>query len=387
MVINRRYARILKQPSSSFFLLGPRGTGKSTWIGQVLPKAIRFDLLDEALYQAHLAQPGLLADKLRTLARGSWVVIDEVQRLPSLLNEVHRFIEERRLRFVLCGSSARKLKQSGTNLLAGRALQKRMFPFLPEELGSDFNLDTALSIGTLPIVWSNEQPGEVLAAYVQTYLKEEIQAEALVRNLPGFARFLPIAALFHGQALNVSSLARDAGVARVTVAGYVDILEDTLLAFRLPAFETRMRVRERKLPKLFWIDAGIVRALKRQLGPLAVEERGSLLEGFVANVLHAYQSYRSLYDEMYYWRPADSASTEVDFLLQKGRSYLAIEVKTAPRYRRAMSAGLVAIAVLPGLVRRVVVYGGSARLKTEDGIDVLPVSGFFREIENGSLWP
>src|SRR5262249_32263367 len=150
-------------------------------------------------------------------------------------------------------------------------------------LGAEFDLDTALMVGTLPIIWQAPSRPEALVAYVQLYLREEIQAEALVRNLPGFARFLPVAAMFHGQTLNLASLARDAGVSRRTVNGYVEIIEDTLLAFRLPAFEARMRVRERRHPKLYWVDAGIVRALKRQLGPLSAEERGSLFEGWIAN--------------------------------------------------------------------------------------------------------
>jgi len=209
--------------------------------------------------------------------------VDEVQRLPSLLNEVHRSIEERGLRFVLSGSSARKLRHGGVNLLAGRALLRSMHPFLPPELEGRFSLDAALRIGTLPIVLASTRPEETLRACIHGYLKEEIQAEALVRSLAGFARFLPVAALLHGQMVNVSSLARDAGVARTTVNDYLEILEDTLLAFRVPGFEARLRVRERKHPKLYWVDAGLVRAAKDQLAPLAIEERGPLFEGLVAN--------------------------------------------------------------------------------------------------------
>ena len=268
--------RLLAAPAQSFFLFGPRGSGKSTWVRHELPRAHRIDLLDEARYQSYLGRPGLIADELRVLPRGTTVCIDEVQRLPSLLHEVHRFIEERRLRFVLCGSSERKLKQHGTNLLAGRALRRQLHPFVPAELGRRFDLDAALAWGTLTAIWGAPSPRDALLAYAQMYLREEIQSEALVRNLPGFARFLPIAALFHGQNLSVASLARDAGVARTTVNGYLEVLEDTLLAFRLPAHEARLRVRERRHPKLYWIDAGLVRALKRQLGPPAREESGAL---------------------------------------------------------------------------------------------------------------
>ena len=195
------------------------------------------------------------------------------RRMPAPL----AFIEERRLKFALLGSSARKLEAAGVNLLAGRALHRTMHPLTPAELGDDFDLDSALEWGTIPLVWVSDERREVLGSYVQLYLREEIRAEALVRNLPGFARFLPIAALCHGQVVNISGLARDCGVARTTVQGYLDILEDTLLAFRLPAFEARLRVRERRHPKLYWVDPGLVRAVKRQRGPVAPEERGALL--------------------------------------------------------------------------------------------------------------
>src|SRR6266699_5236483 len=190
--------RILKAPEQSFFLLGPRGSGKSTWLQATFPDAHVFDLLAEETYQRLLANPGLFAAELRALTSNRWVIIDEVQRLPNLLNEVHRFIEAKRLRFVLCGSSARKLKRADVNLLAGRALRRAMHPCVPEELGAHFDLDAALRFGLLPIVWDSTAKDETLTAYAQLYLKEEIQAEALVRNLPGFARFLPLAALFHG---------------------------------------------------------------------------------------------------------------------------------------------------------------------------------------------
>ena len=379
--------RLLRPPAQSFFLFGPRGSGKSTWVRHELPAAHRIDLLDEARYQGYLARVSEFADELRALPPRSTVVVDEIQRLPHLLNEVHRFIEERRLRFVLCGSSARRLKQQGTNLLAGRALRRALHPFVPAELGGEFELEAALATGTLPVTWQAPARVEALTAYVQLYLREEIQAEALVRNLPGFARFLPVAALFHGQTLNVASLARDAGVSRTTVNGYVEIVEDTLLAFRLPAFEGRMRVRERRHPKLYWVDAGIVRALKRQLGPLAVEERGSLFEGWVANLLRTHNDYRPLFDDWYYWAPVDAARTEVDFLLRRGRDWLAIEVKSATAAGPDELRGLRALGDLKGLRRRVLVYRGTSRLTTSDGIDAWPVAHFLEALAGERLWP
>jgi predicted AAA+ superfamily ATPase len=381
------FPRRLERPRSSFFLLGPRGTGKTTWVRAELPAAHRVDLLDEARYQSYLVEPGLFAAELRAVPVGSWVVVDEVQRLPGLLNEVHRAIEERRLKFALTGSSARKLRRGGTNLLGGRALELSMFPFVPEELGENFRLERALRHGTLPLVWDPEEPELTLTAYVQTYLKEEIQAEGAARNLAGFARFLPIAGLMHGQSLNIASIARDAGVARQTVAGYVQILEDTLLATTLPAFEARLRIRERRHPKLYLIDAGIARAVKRQLGPVTAEERGSLLEGLVLMILRFYRERADLCDDIAYWAPAEAHATEVDFVLTRKRVRAAIEVKATRTVRPGDLRGLRAIADLAGLRRRVLVYLGQNALTTPDGIEVWPFARFAGALAAGKLWP
>jgi len=297
----REYERLLTAPKQSFFLFGLRGVGKSTWAIANFPNATRIDLLDQSLYTTYLTAPDRFADRLRAMDNGAWVIIDEIQRLPGLLNEVHRFIEGKRLRFVLLGSSARKLRHAGVNLLAGRALKKSMYPLLPEELGRDFSIETALRFGSLPIVRASESPAETLLAYSEMYLREEIQAEAQVRNLAGFARFLPIAALFQGQTLNVAGLARDAGVQRTTVHGYLEILEDTLVAYRIPGYEARLRVKERKHPKLYWNDLGVLRAVKRQLGEPAQEELGPLFEGWIANYLRAHHELGTIpYEDIFY---------------------------------------------------------------------------------------
>jgi predicted AAA+ superfamily ATPase len=383
----RPLSRIYRLPSGSFFLFGLRGVGKSTWIREQLADAHRIDLLDEGLYQALLADPSGFAGELRRLERGSWVVVDEVQRLPGLLNEVHRFIEERGLRFALLGSSARKLRAAGVNLLAGRALWREMFPLTPEELGEDFDLDRTMETGALPLVLSSDSPPETLHAYVQLYLREEIKGEALVRNLPGFARFLPVAALFHGQALNVAGLARDAGVARTTVEGYLEVLEDTLLARRLPAFEARLRARERKHPKLYWVDPGVARAAKGAFGSIAPEEAGSLLEGWVHTLLCTYMAERGLAEEVAYWAPAESRMREVDFVLRRGSELCALEVKATRRPHPQDMAGLRAIAKLPGLRRRVLIHRGDRPTRTEEGIDAWPIGTFLEALESDGLWP
>lgn len=381
------YERLLAPPRGSFFLLGIRGVGKSTWARSVFPTAHVVDLLDERRHLELVATPGLLADELLGLPAHTPVVIDEVQRVPALLNEVHRAIETGRRRFVLLGSSARRLTTASTNLLAGRAVLRTMFPLQPGELGADFDLDRALTYGTIPVIWQAPVPRQALEAYVQLYVREEIRSEALVRNLPAFLRFLPVAALFHGQVVNISGLARDAAASRMTVDGYLGILEDTLLATRLPAFETRLRARQRKHPKLYWVDPGLVRAAKRQLGSLSLEERGPLFEGLVLTTLRAHNTEGDLYDDIAYWSPAQSAATEVDFVVRRGRDYLALEVKHQTRMGPDLLTGLRAIAELPRLVRRIAVYRGRQPLKTQDGIDVWPFDRFADAVGRGDLWP
>lgn len=380
------FERIFSAPEQSFFLLGPRGTGKSTWLRKTFINAHVIDLLSEEIYQRLLAHPGQFANELRAVPSGRWVIVDEIQRLPGLLNEVHRHIEEKQLRFVLCGSSARKLKRAGVNLLAGRALHRAMHPFVPEELGEQYDLEEVMRYGALPIVWNSIARQETLAAYVQFYLKEEIQAEALVRNLSGFARFMPIAALFHGQTINVTNIAREAGVARTTVMGYLDILEETLLCFRLPAYEAKLRVRERKLPKWYWCDPGIVRATKQTTGNPAPEEKGALFEGIIAQLLRAYKDYRGIYDDMYYWASGDQTRTEVDFILVRGQDLIALEVKSGNTFMEAWCKGLRAVTQLKGLNRRIIIYPRGPAMRTEDGIDVLPFHQFADLLAENDLW-
>ncbi len=257
---------------------------------------------------------------------------------------------------------------------------------IDDKVYNQFDLETALRYGTLPIAWVATAKEETLQAYAQLYLKEEIQAEALVRNLPGFSRFLPIAALFHGQTINVSSIAREAGVARTTVAGYLEILEQTLLCFRVEAYDARLRVRERKLPKWYWCDPGLARVMKKARGPVVAEERGALFEGLVAQLIRAYKEYCDLCDDFYYWAFAGASGTAVDFLLVRNNAMIAIEVKSGNTFSEAWCKGVRAIAQLKGLARRMIIYPGGPVLRTQDGIDILPFARFAEILSTGSLW-
>lgn len=382
---NRLYHRFLTPPKTSFFLFGPRGCGKSTWLKSSFKAARQISLLDESIYQRYLADPSLFYETARTTKPGQWFVLDEVQRLPQLLNEVHRLIEEQKIKFALSGSSARKLRRTGVNLLAGRAVRRNMYPLTPMEMGDDFDLTKALRFGTLPLILHSEDPKDSLMAYVQMYLKEEIQAEAIVKNLAGFARFLPIAALFHGQILNVSNVSRDAEVKRPTVQGFFEILEDTLLAKKLPAYESRLRVREKTHPKFYWIDPGLVRAARKDLSPPGSEELGALFEGFVFMLLNFQKDTKAEIDEIYYWSPAEAKLTEVDFLLKKGKEFLAIEVKAVRTLRPEHFSGLKAISDLKGLKRRILVYLGPEDRLVGDGIEVLTFPSFVRELSKNKI--
>ena len=280
-----------------------------------------------------------------------------------------------------------ELNERTTNLLAGRAVMRNMHPLVPAELNEDFDLERVLRFGSIPVIWQSEDPRAALEAYVQLYVKEEIRAEALVRNLPGFLRFLNVAGLIHGQVINISGLARDAATARSTVQGYLSILQDTLLATLLPAFEPRLRVRERQHPKLYWVDPGLARAAKRQFGPVGAEERGALFEGWILGLLRAHNEQSDLFEEIAYWAPAQARQTEVDFLLRLGRNYLALEVKSSSRFSTTLLSGLRAIGELDRLVRRILIYFGDQRLRTDEGIEVWPLHVFLDAVASGKLWP
>ncbi len=386
------FRRQLELPDSSFFLFGPRGTGKTTWLRSVLPpvKARWFDLvLDSELVRLTRDQE-VFTQEVEALTAGSWIVIDEVQKLPLLLDRVQDLVARHgpsRYRFALTGSSARKLRRGDANLLPGRVVNRLFFPLTSAELGAGFALDSALRFGTLPFVCSAPARSplrlELLEAWVQNYLTQEIRAEALVRDLAPFVRFLDVAAVANGQVTNVSSLARDAGVARPTVQGYFEVLTDTLIGIRLPAWRPRARVKEVAHPKFYFFDTGVVRALTGRLhDSLADVERGALLETFVLHELRAAISISGCGGALSYWRTP--AGAEVDFVWSRGNRSVGIEVKASLRWRREDGTALAEL-VSDGTVGRAFgVYRGT-RVLRDGKIDVLPVAQFLDRLWAGNV--
>ncbi|MBC7753699.1 MAG: ATP-binding protein [Moraxellaceae bacterium] len=379
------YKRDFNIPKTSFFLLGPRGSGKTTMLKNLNFASHTIDLLDSQNFRRLSANPHLLYEELSSLKANSFVIIDEIQKIPELLNEVHRLIENKKIKFALTGSSARKLKSVSANLLGGRAALKYMYPLTPHEMGADFNLNQALELGTLPLIIKSDDPEETLKSYVDLYLKEEIQAEALVRNLSGFIRFLPIAALMHGQKINLSSIARDSEVQRATVQGFFSILEDTLLVRRLEAYQAKIRVREQQKAKFYFIDPGIVRSCKNIKGEVAAEEKGSLFEGLIFTLLTIQKEMHQDIDSLHYWSPAEAKNTEVDFLISKGKGKIAVEVKSGTQVSTADLKGLKAITELKSVKRKIIVYNGNTSRTTAEGIEIMPFKTFINELAKKNI--
>ncbi len=371
------FSRLLEPPDKSFFLLGPRGTGKSMWIRQRFPKAVYLDLLESDLYTELLASPSRLEQKIPP-SHTEWVLIDEIQKIPELLDEVHRLIERRRIRFGLTGSSARKLRRRGVNLLAGRALSKTMHPLTRVELASRFDLRHSLRYGHLPSAYVDRDPAAFLRTYVKTYLREEVLQEGLTRNLSAFARFLEAVAFSQGALLNVSAVAQDCHVERKVVEDYVGILEDLLIAVRIPSFQRRAKRRLTSHPKFYFFDAGVYRAI-RPRGPLDSPEEidGPAFETLLMQELRAHVAYRDFDYELFYWRTA--TGIEVDFVLYGERGLFAFEAKRAARLRTADYAGLRAFAADYPAARCFLAYGGTKRF-TEGGIDVVPIGLLLAEL-------
>lgn len=324
------YNRVLSAPNHSFFLFGPRATGKTTWLRNSLQAKLWVNLLlDEELIPILPSQAQFRA-QADALPPGSWVVIDEVQKGPTLLNQVHAIISRRgdEVRFALSGSSARKPAGSKPTYSQAGSFKKKFLPLTFSELRVDYSADSALTIGLLPgIVSRPPVASEMLEAYVGTYLKEEIRQETLVKDMASFTRFLHIASVLDGQLLSFSNVAREAGDARTTVARYFEILVDTLVAVLIPAWQPRAKVREVAQPRFYLFDYGVAHALQGLTRDKPLEyERGALLDTLVLHELRAAISYRSCGGEIYHWRT--SGGSEMDFIWRRGSKSIGSEIKT-----------------------------------------------------------
>ncbi len=365
------YSRIISPPKDkSFFLFGPRGTGKTTWVKTAFPNAIFIDLLESEVYNDLLANPQRL-ERFIPKDFKNWIIVDEVQRIPELLNEIHRLIEKDHYRFVLTGSSARKLRTKGVNLLGGRALIYPFHQLTALELGKDFNLKHSLEFGQLPSVYKEDDPKAYLESYVKAYLREEVQQEGLTRNLGAFSRFLEAASFSQGAVVNTSSVARECGIERKVVENYFSILEDLLIGYKVPVFTKKAKRRMTAHQKFYFFDVGIYRTL-RPSGPLDSPEEieGISIETLVFQELKAVNDCLKLGYDLYYWHTANRM--EVDFVLYGARGLKAFEVKRTSRISESMLRGLRIFQKDYPSAKLFFLYGGKRRFY-EGNITILPI--------------
>lgn len=365
----------------SLFLFGPRLVGKSTLIRQTLPDVPCLDLLDTSVLATYLRRPKLL----REVTQGDLVVIDEVQKLPALLDEVHWLIEHRGTRFLLTGSSARKLKRGGANLLGGRAWWATLHPLTYHELSTAtpnaFDLLRYLNCGGLPPIYASDDARGDLQAYVGLYLREEIQHEAATRNLAAFAEFLDLLALSNGEEVNYQNLASDCGVAPNTIKSFLQVLEDTLIAFPLPAFAHTKRRKAITRSKLYFFDIGVVNALaKRGTIVYGSELFGKAFEHFLVQEIRAYLAYTRSELPLCYWR--STTQYEVDLIL--GRQW-AIEIKGTTLVHERHARGLRALAEEQLVEQYAIVSCDEAYRRLADGIHVYPWEEFLTKLWAGKI--
>jgi predicted AAA+ superfamily ATPase len=372
------YTRLIEPPKDkSFFLFGPRGTGKTTWVKSRFKEAIYLDLLEAELFNDLLANPQRLESLIPKNFK-DWVIIDEVQRIPELLNEIHRLIEKYRYKFILTGSSARKIRRKGVNLLAGRALSHHLYPLTAAELKEDFNLNHSLAFGQLPCVYTEENPKAYLESYVKTYLEEEVQQEGFTRNLGAFSRFLEAASFSQGSVLNISSVARECSIERKVVENYFSILEDLLIAYRIPVLAKKAKRRLISHPKFYFFDVGLYRTL-RPMGPLDMPEEvgGHTFETLFLQELVAMNSYLKLGYNIFYWRTSNNV--EVDFVLYGNKGIKAFEVKRTGKVSGSMTKGLKVFLKDYPNAKAYFIYGGERRLREGD-IGILPMQDVLKEL-------
>lgn len=378
------YQRFFKPPKGSYFLFGPRGTGKSTWLKKHYSNALWIDLLDPKTFRFYSSSPERLKGTIAANKKSSSIVIDEVQKIPELLDVIHSLIEEKKnLQFIMTGSSARKLKRYGVNLLGGRALLCHMSPFFAAELGEQFDLKKNLKLGMLPIVLDSPDPEEVLKAYAGIYLKEEVQAEGVVRNVGDFARFLEAMSFSHGGTINASNIARESEVARKTVDNYLQILEDLLLAFQVPVFRRKAKRQLSSQSKFYYFDTGVYHSLRpRHLYDVPTEIEGASLEGLVAQHLKSWVDAQKESHQLHYWRT--STKMEVDFIVTGPSTFLAIEVKNGTAIHPKSLHGLRAFKGDYPEATPILLYRGD-QLFHEGEVLCIPVDKFLKGVHPDRL--
>lgn len=346
-----RIYRLNNELDDSIFLFGARQTGKSTSLRLQFPNDIFIDLLDTDVKRRLSRRPALLYDMLKDKPAGTLIIIDEIPEAPELLNEVHRLISECSLTFILCGSSTRKLKRKGHNTLGGRALPVYYYPLVSAEI-PDFDIDRAVSFGMIPSHYLAKNPERRLAAYIDVYLKEEIKEEALVRNLGAFQRFLEVAAICDGEVVNNNNIAQECGISATTVSGYFDILEDTLIGYRIPAYTKVIQRRLIKAPRFYYFDIGVANHLmhRRQL-VRGTPEYGHAFEHLVVQELVAWRHYTHQEEKISYWRTYNGM--EVDVII--GDARVAIEIKSSDEIQTKHLKGLKAFGEEHPESRRIIV--------------------------------
>jgi len=376
-----RYLQLNKETESSLFLFGARQTGKSTILRKEFPKSVFIDLLDSELRMRFKRRPSLLYEMLKDKESNTIVVIDEIPEVPELLNEVHRLISEKDIIFVLCGSSARKLKRKGYNTLGGRAYPCYFYPLTSNEI-TDFDLDRALTYGLLPTHYLAKNPKRLLAAYVDVYLKEEIQEEALARNLTGFHRFLEIAALTNGEIVNYANIASECGVSAQTIKSYFGILEDTLVGYMIPAYTKVIKRRLVQAPRFYFFDVGLTNHLLHRDALLrGTPEYGHAFEHFIIMELIAYIGYNHKEEQLSYWRT--HTGVEVDVVI--GNAKLAIEIKSADEIAKRHMKGLKSFGDDYPDCRKIIVSLDRINRK-EDDIELIYVHDFLKMLWNDELF-
>ena len=372
--------RLFKEPKQSFFLLGPRGTGKSTLIHQRFPEAFVIDLLNPDVRRLYSASPEKLLDVIRAEPPGTVVLIDEIQKVPDLLSVVHILIEEKKQwLFVLTGSSSRKLKRQGVDLLGGRALKKTLHPFMAIELKDAFNLQDALLYGLLPLRFGSTDPSATLSSYISLYLDEEVKAEGIVRDIEPFYRFIEALSFSHGGELSISNLARECMVKRTTVQNWMTIVEDLLIAFHLDVFKKRASRALTAHPKFYLFDAGVYRTLRpKSILDQPTEIDGAALEGLVAQHLRAWIEYSDERHTLHFWRT--KSGLEVDFVLYGPTTFMAIEVKNSQHIHPKDLHSLEAFLEDYPEAKGVLLYRGKERLFLKDKILCLPCEEFLMQL-------